>query len=88
MISIGLFTVWLDHFFMEAPYIFFFACWIQVISRGHFTRDWKKLTSKVIHEIGSSSGIAVLFINFKLKDSSSNSKVNMAPGGAQVPTIK
>jgi hypothetical protein len=48
----------------------------------------QKLTSKVIHEIGSSSGIGVLLISFKLKDSSSNSKVKMAPGGVQVPTIK
>ena len=48
----------------------------------------EKLTSNVIHEIGSSSGIAVLLINFKLNNSSSNSKVKMAPGGVQVPTIK
>ena len=48
----------------------------------------EKLTSNVIHEIGSSSGIAVLLINFKLSNSSSNSKVKMAPGGVQVPTIK
>ena len=50
--------------------------------------DVEKLTSNVIHEIGSSSGIAVLLINFKLNNSSSNSKVKMAPGGVQVPTIK
>ena len=47
-----------------------------------------ELTSNVIHEIGSFSGIGVLLINFKVNFSSSNSKVKMAPGGVQVPTIK
>ena len=46
------------------------------------------LTSKVIHEIGWSSGIAVLLTIFRLKETSSNANVNMAPGGVHVPTIK
>jgi hypothetical protein len=47
-----------------------------------------ELTSNVIHEIGSFSGIAVLLISFNVNSSSLNSKVRMAPGGVQVPTIK
>jgi hypothetical protein len=59
-----------------------------MVSTVHWIKSLEKLTSKVIHEMGSSSGIAVLLINFKVRDSSSNSKVKMAPGGVQVPTIK
>jgi hypothetical protein len=75
---------------MDAPYIFFFVCfWHATVSQTVFTSVLQgELTSKVIHEMGSSSGIAVLFISFKLSASSSNSKVKMAPGGVQVPTIK
>lgn len=51
-------------------------------------RQRAKLTSKVIQEIGSSSGIGVLLSNFKVNASSSNSMVKIAPGGVQVPTIK
>lgn len=47
-----------------------------------------QLTSNVIHEIGSSSGMGVRLISFKVNFSSSNSKVKMAPGGVHVPTIK
>lgn len=56
--------------------------------------DWqpraraKELTLKVIHEMGSSSGIGVLLISFSVSASSSNSTVKMAPGGVQVPIIK
>lgn len=45
-------------------------------------------TSKVIHEIGSSWSISVLLIIFRLKLSSSNSNVKMAPGRVHVPTIR
>lgn len=47
-----------------------------------------RLTLNVIHDIGSSRGISVRFSNRSSKLSSSNSKVNIAPGGVQVPTIK
>ena len=47
-----------------------------------------ELTSNVIHEIGSFSGIGVRLISFNVNFSSSNSKVKMSPGGVQVPTIK
>lgn len=46
------------------------------------------LTSKVIHEIGSSCGISDLLMSFNDSVSSSNSKEKMAPGGVQVPTIR
>lgn len=46
------------------------------------------LTLNVIHDIGSSSGIGVLLISFNVSASSSNSNVNMAPGGVHVPTIR
>ena len=59
-----------------------------MVSTVHWIKSLEKLTSKVIHEMGSSSGIAVFLINFKVRASSSNSKVKMAPGGVQVPTIK
>jgi hypothetical protein len=49
---------------------------------------YERLTSKVIQEIGSSSGMGVRLIIFKVRASSSNSKVKMAPGGVHVPTIK
>lgn len=55
--------------------------------QGHRTTN-QPLTSKVIQEIGSSSGIGVLLIIFNDKVSSSNSKVKMAPGGVHVPTIR
>lgn len=48
----------------------------------------KVLTSNVIQEIGSFSGIGVLLISFNVNLSSSNSKVKIAPGGVHVPTIK
>lgn len=47
-----------------------------------------KLTSNVIQEIGSSSGISVLLTSFNVKASSSKTTVKMAPGGVQVPIIK
>jgi hypothetical protein len=46
------------------------------------------LTLKVIHDIGSSSRIAVRLISFKSRFSSSNWNEKMAPGGVQVPTIR
>jgi hypothetical protein len=70
MISVGLLTAKLDHFFMAAPYRFFF--W------------W----SKVIHDIGSSWGISVRLTSLRVRFSSSNWTVKMAPGGVQVPIIK
>lgn len=45
-------------------------------------------TLNVIHEIGSSSGIGVRLMSFRDNSSSSNSKVNIAPGGVQVPTMR
>ncbi len=87
MISVGLFTAKLDHFFIAAPYRFFFACW-HVWGSAEILEPRKGLTSNVIQEIGSFSGIGVLLIKFKVNCSSSNSKVKIAPGGVQVPTIK
>lgn len=46
------------------------------------------LTSKVIHDIGSSSGISVFLTSFSSNFSSSNWTVKMAPGGVHVPIIK
>lgn len=57
------------------------------IGYAHSTLE-RAPTLKVIHDIGSSSGIGVLLMSFKLRLSSSNSNVKMAPGGVQVPTIK
>ena len=45
-------------------------------------------TSKVIHDIGSSWGISVRLTSLRVKFSSSNWTVKMAPGGVQVPIIK
>ena len=64
--------------------------------RCHKRMTWKlsaangrlALTSKVIHDIGSSSGITVSLTSFKLSFSSSNSTVKILPGGVQVPIIK
>lgn len=47
-----------------------------------------RLTSKVIQEMGSSSGISVFLISFSVNASSSNWSVKMAPGGVQVPTMR
>lgn len=66
-ISVGELILKLDHFFIEAPYTFFFA--------------W----SKVIQEIGSSLGISVFFTSERVRASSSNATVNMAPGLVHVP---
>lgn len=38
--------------------------------------------------MGSSWGMSVFLSSFKVKASSSNCNVKMAPGGVQVPTIK
>lgn len=46
------------------------------------------LTSKVIHEMGSSWGISVRLTNSNVNFSSSKATVNMAPGGVHVPIIK
>lgn len=74
--------------------MFLLASWVHKESlnsaqrfRGREIGDWSP-TSNVIHEIGSSLLMLVLLINFKEKDSSSNSKVNIAPGGVHVPTIR
>ena len=48
----------------------------------------KEHTSKVIHEMGSSLGISVRLTSLRVRASSSNSTVKMAPGGVHVPIIK
>lgn len=47
-----------------------------------------RLTSNVIHDIGSSFGMSVFLMSFSSSFSSSNWTVKMAPGGVQVPIIK
>lgn len=68
--------------------MFCFLCYTHVQSRTSTNINHWSHTSKAIHEIGSSLGISVLLTNFKVKASSSNSKVKIAPGGVHVPTIK
>lgn len=55
--------------------------------RHHHTR-LQRLTLKVIHEMGSSTGIAVRLTLTRVKASSSKAKVKMAAGGVQVPTMR
>lgn len=74
--------------FLHRCAINLFLCMLNRISREPFDMKKGVQTSKVIHEIGSSSGMGVLLTTCKLKVSSSNSNVNMAPGGVHVPTIK
>lgn len=47
-----------------------------------------ELTSKAIHDIGSSLGISVRLTSSHVSFSSSKAMVKMAPGGVHVPTIK
>ena len=70
--------------------MFFLVCYtadsvINAQTRPDFA---SRLTSNVIQEMGSSSGIAVLLTNLKVNASSSNSTVNIAPGGVHVPIIR
>lgn len=46
------------------------------------------LTSKAIHEIGSSCAISVRATSLSVRASSSNAKVKIAPGGVHVPTMR
>ncbi len=59
-----------------------------VCSQGILDIIWHVLTSNVIHDIGSSSGMLVLFTSFRVEASSSNSTVKIAPGGVHVPIIR
>jgi hypothetical protein len=62
------------------------------VSKRHDTANMRpggfRLTSKAIHEMGSSWGISVRLTNSSVNFSSSKATVNMAPGGVHVPIIK
>lgn len=56
------------------------------VTRGGSWAD--SLTSKAIHDIGSSYGISVRFTSSSVSFSSSKATVKMAPGGVQVPIMR
>lgn len=60
---------------------------VALVSKG-VSEGRARLTLKVIHEMGSSAGISVRFTRSRVRASSSNAKVKMAPGGVQVPTMR